>query len=152
MPWLARLKTDSDLDRLSKVRVRRVKRRGDLARDGGRGPPSGCRRGRRSRSPGRACRRDPKPPKPAVPGDGAETVAGVGVPEAVAGVDHHEAELDAGAVPRPPKPDGRGGEAEALAGVGVPEAVAGVDAPEAELDAGAEAVADIPDVKLECLE
>ena len=95
---------------------------------------------------------DPKPPKPAVPGEGAETVAGVGVPEAVAGVDHHEAELDAGAVPRPLKPDGRGGEAEALAGVGVPEAVAGVDAPEAELDAGAEAVADIPDVKLECLE
>ena len=70
----------------------------------------------------------------------------------MAGVDHHEAELDAGAVPRPLKPDGRGGEAEALAGVGVPEAVAGVDAPEAELDAGAEAVADIPDVKLECLE
>ena len=63
---------------------------------------------------------DPKPPKPAVPGEGAETVAGVGVPEAVAGVDHHEAELDAGAVPRPLKPDGRGGEAEALAGVGVP--------------------------------
>ena len=40
---------------------------------------------------------DPKPPKPAVPGEGAETVAGVGGPEAVAGVDHHEAELDAGA-------------------------------------------------------